>query len=77
VKHKLKIPKLGVAMDEGSIVQWHVQTGDTVEAGQVIYTLATDKAESDIESPVNGTITIIGELEEDYPVGTVVASVEA
>ncbi|MCK0516704.1 biotin/lipoyl-containing protein [Williamsia sp. DF01-3] len=77
MKHKLKIPKLGVAMNEGSIVEWHVETGDTVKPGQVIYTLATDKAESEIESPVNGIITIIGEVDETYPVGTVVASVEA
>lgn len=77
MKHNLKIPKLGVAMEEGSIVEWNVQTGDTVQTGQVIYTLSTDKTESEIESPVNGTITIIGKVEEDYPVGTVIASVEA
>lgn len=77
MKHNLKIPKLGVAMEEGSIVEWNVQTGDTVQTGQVIYTLSTDKTESEIESPVNGTITIIGKVDEDYPVGTVIASVEA
>lgn len=38
--------------------------------------LATDKTETEVESPAAGQITIIGEVDEDYPVGTVVATIE-
>jgi pyruvate/2-oxoglutarate dehydrogenase complex dihydrolipoamide acyltransferase (E2) component len=76
MKYKLKIPKLGVTMEEGVITEWACETGTVVGAGQVIYTLATDKTEADIESPVAGEITIIGEVEVEYAVGTVVATVD-
>ena len=47
-----------------------------MEAGQPLYTLATDKTETEIESPIRGRISIIGEAETSYPVGAVVATIE-
>lgn len=75
--HEVRIPKLGVTMEEGSITEWLCADGDLVEAGEAIYTLATDKTETDIESPATGRITIKGEVERDYPVGEIVAVIEA
>lgn len=75
-EHEVRIPKLGVTMEEGQISEWLCSDGDVVEAGQPIYTVATDKTESDIESPADGTITIIGEVDQDYPVGTLVATID-
>jgi pyruvate/2-oxoglutarate dehydrogenase complex dihydrolipoamide acyltransferase (E2) component len=74
--HEIRIPKLGVTMEEGQITEWLCGNGDTVEAGEAIYTVATDKTETDIESPVSGRIAIIGEIEQDYPVGTLVATID-
>jgi pyruvate/2-oxoglutarate dehydrogenase complex dihydrolipoamide acyltransferase (E2) component len=73
---EVRIPKLGVAVEEGQITDWLCEDGDVVEAGQAIYELATDKTETEIESPAAGRITIIGEIEVDYPVGTLVATIE-
>jgi pyruvate/2-oxoglutarate dehydrogenase complex dihydrolipoamide acyltransferase (E2) component len=73
--HEVRIPKLGVTMEEGSITEWLCADGEVVETGQVLYTLATDKTETDIESPAAGTITLIGEVELDYAVGTLVATI--
>ncbi|WP_281182375.1 lipoyl domain-containing protein [Nocardia miyunensis] len=53
-----------------------VEDGDSVQPGDAIYTLATDKTETDIESPAAGTIRIQGEVERVYPVGTVVGRIE-
>jgi len=64
-------------MEEGSITEWFCADGEVVEAGQVLYTLATDKTETDIESPAAGTITIIGAVDLDYAVGTLVASIDS
>lgn len=76
-QHELRIPKLGVTMEEGQITEWLCRDGDTVEAGQPIYTIATDKSETEIESPAAGRITIIGEADHDYRVGTLVATVDS
>lgn len=69
---EIKIPQLGVTMTEGEITSWYAESGATVEAGELLYTVATDKTETDIESPVSGTLEIIGEVDTTYPVGTVV-----
>lgn len=72
MSHELRIPQLGVTMSEGEITEWMVATGDTVEEGQVLYVLATDKTETEIESPATGTIEVVGEIEKTYDVGTVI-----
>jgi pyruvate/2-oxoglutarate dehydrogenase complex dihydrolipoamide acyltransferase (E2) component len=63
-------------MEEGSITEWLCEDGELVEEGQVLYTLATDKTETDIESPAAGRLVIVGEVERDYPVGEIVATIE-
>jgi pyruvate/2-oxoglutarate dehydrogenase complex dihydrolipoamide acyltransferase (E2) component len=63
-------------METGSITEWFCADGDLVEEGQLLYTLATDKTETDIQSPTSGRIDIRGEVENDYPVGEIVAIIE-
>ena len=65
----LNIPKLGVSMTEGTLVEWLVADGATVDAGDVIYRLETDKVENDVEAPVAGVVHITGEEGETYDVG--------
>jgi pyruvate/2-oxoglutarate dehydrogenase complex dihydrolipoamide acyltransferase (E2) component len=72
---RLKIPKLGMSMAEGTIVEWLVSDGDRIEVDQPIYVLETDKTQNEIASPVAGTIKRIGELDVAYEVGTVIAEV--
>lgn len=71
----MRIPKLGVAVEQAQITEWLCENSAFVEDGEAIYVLATDKTETEIESPAAGQITIIGEVEVDYPVGTVVATI--
>ncbi|MEU1365535.1 biotin/lipoyl-containing protein [Streptomyces sp. NPDC005803] len=71
----VKLPKLGLTMQEGELVDWLVSDGDTVEAGQPIYLLGTDKVEQEIECPVAGTIQLVGETETKYQVGDVLAKI--
>lgn len=72
---EVRIPKLGVSMEDGVITTWYVSDGQHVTAGDVLYTLGTDKTDTDIESPATGTIRLIGELEVTYPVGEVIAEI--
>ena len=73
----LNIPKLGVSMSEGTLVEWLVQDGDQVAEGQVIYRLETDKVENDVEAPASGVIHITGEEGELYDVGATIGEIEA
>lgn len=72
---RLKIPKLGMSMNEATIVQWLVADGDAVQVGQPLYLLETDKTENEVSSPVAGVIKLIGMVDETYEVGTVIAEI--
>jgi pyruvate/2-oxoglutarate dehydrogenase complex dihydrolipoamide acyltransferase (E2) component len=72
---RLKIPKLGMSMTEATIVEWLVADGDSVQEGQPLYLLETDKTENEVPSPVAGVIKLIGAVDETYEVGTVIAEI--
>jgi pyruvate/2-oxoglutarate dehydrogenase complex dihydrolipoamide acyltransferase (E2) component len=71
----VRVPKLGTAMTEGSVTEWYFSDGDRVEEGELLYTLATDKTENDIESPASGVLSIQSDLDTDYEVGTTIAEI--
>jgi len=73
--HKIKIPKLGMAVDEATLAEWLVTDGARIEAGAPLYVASTDKVDQEITSPVTGTVRLIGELEQTYPVGTLIAEI--
>jgi pyruvate/2-oxoglutarate dehydrogenase complex dihydrolipoamide acyltransferase (E2) component len=72
----VNIPKLGISMTEGTLNNWLVADGDTVDQGQILYVLETDKVETEIESPAAGTVRLVGQPGEVYPVGALVAQIE-
>lgn len=73
---EVKIPQLGVTMQEGVLVEWLRSDGDSVSAGDPIYLLETDKAENEVEAPTDGVLRVKVEQGETYPVGTLVAVIE-
>jgi pyruvate/2-oxoglutarate dehydrogenase complex dihydrolipoamide acyltransferase (E2) component len=70
------IPKLGVSMTEGTLVEWMVTDGQTVEAGDILYRIETDKVENDIEAPVAGVMRISAAEGDTYDVGVQIGSIE-
>ena len=72
----ISIPKLGVSMTEGTLVEWMVSDGQQVRAGDVLYRLETDKVENDIEAPVAGVVRLTGVAGETYEVGTQIGTIE-
>jgi pyruvate dehydrogenase E2 component (dihydrolipoamide acetyltransferase) len=52
--HQVIMPKLGQTMEEGTIVEWFKQEGDEVQRGEVLFTVETDKATLESESPARG-----------------------
>ncbi|MCK4373831.1 MAG: hypothetical protein KAX19_00840 [Candidatus Brocadiae bacterium] len=75
---EVKLPPLGDdAPDEAEISFWYVEEGDTVEEGQDMVEMVTDKAAFTVPAPVGGTIRSITAAEGDkVQVGQVMAIVE-
>ncbi len=73
---KIEMPKLSDTMEEGVIAKWNVKEGDTVEAGDIIAEVETDKATMDVEVFDAGTILKIVPGEGDaVPLGGLIAVV--
>jgi pyruvate dehydrogenase E2 component (dihydrolipoamide acetyltransferase) len=68
------MPKMGDAMEEGTILKWLVSEGDEVEEGDPIAEIETDKAQMEIEAEDSGTVhEFIAEEGQDVPVGEAIA----
>ena len=66
---EIKMPQLGLTMEEGTVAQWLKQEGDTVAKGDVLLEITTDKLTSEIESEADGVLLkIVAEEGEDVPV---------
>jgi pyruvate dehydrogenase E2 component (dihydrolipoamide acetyltransferase) len=52
----IPMPKVSSDMKEAILLEWHVQEGDVVIAGDVLFEIETDKATFEIESERDGTI---------------------
>jgi pyruvate dehydrogenase E2 component (dihydrolipoamide acetyltransferase) len=53
------LPQLSISMEEGKVLRWLVEDGDTVEAGQPIVEIETDKATVEVEAPAEGRVRIL------------------
>jgi pyruvate/2-oxoglutarate dehydrogenase complex dihydrolipoamide acyltransferase (E2) component len=68
------MPKWGMSMQEGHLVQWLVAVGDSVVEGQVLANVETEKVDAEIEAPQAGVVSeILVEAGTDVEVGTVIA----
>src|ERR687894_334801 len=75
---ELKVPTLGMDMEEATILRWLVEEGAEVEKGEPVLEIDTDKTSFEIEAPAGGTIrNLRGEEGETLPVGTTLAYVTA
>lgn len=67
------MPKLGMSMKEGTVSVWNKEIGETVNKGESIASINSEKIEMEIESPAEGTILDIKVPEgEGVPPGTVI-----
>ena len=73
---EIRIPKIGMSATEMSIAEWMFADGDQVNAGDVLYTVETDKTTTEIEAQDSGILRVIGTEGEPYPVGTLVGTIE-
>ncbi len=62
---EVKLPELGEGVEEASISRWLVKEGDTVQAGDPILEVATDKVDTEMPAPVSGKILKINVRENE------------
>ena len=59
------MPQMGDSVTEGTILEWHKQEGDSVEADEPIVEISTDKVDADVPAPAAGTIVNIKAADGD------------
>ena len=70
------MPALGIAQDTGKLLEWLVQEGQTVQKGQPLMVIETDKTTVEIEAPASGILANVrARAGEDIPVGQVIAHI--
>ncbi|RMF27417.1 MAG: 2-oxo acid dehydrogenase subunit E2, partial [Bacteroidetes bacterium] len=71
---ELIMPKMGESIMEATILKWVKQVGDRVEADETVLEIATDKVDSEVPSPVSGTLVeILYPENETVPIGKPIA----
>jgi len=63
----VKLPELGESVTEGTVTRWLKQVGESVEVDEPLLEVSTDKVDTEIPSPVAGTLLEI-RVEEDETV---------
>src|SRR5437762_864918 len=72
---ELKMPKLGESVTEGTIGKWLKQPGEKVEKYDLLVEVQTDKVNTEIPSPVAGTLKAVNVKEGDtVPIGALLAT---
>ena len=69
------MPALGADMTTGRVIQWLVQEGDPVKSGDVVAVVETHKGAIDVEIFLDGVIEHLAPLEQEFPVGAILAHV--
>ena len=78
MEHEVKIPDVGEEVTEVEIAKWHVEVGANVTKGDPLAELLADKAEIDLESDFEGTVTKVLQPEGAVvEVGGTVATIES
>jgi len=77
VAHRFLLPDIGEGLEEAEVVEWLVAVGDVVARDQPLVEVLTDKASSELPSPVAGTVLRLGAVEgERIQVGEVLIEID-
>jgi pyruvate dehydrogenase E2 component (dihydrolipoamide acetyltransferase) len=74
---EIVMPKLGMTMVEGTVAEWLVPDGATVEAGTAVFRLTTEKIDFEVEADVPGIVRHVAPVDAVVPVGGIVGYILA
>jgi pyruvate/2-oxoglutarate dehydrogenase complex dihydrolipoamide acyltransferase (E2) component len=77
MKITMKLPRIGMNMEEATIVKWHKQPGEAFKTGDILYEIETEKVSQEFAATADGTLLEQCVAEGDnVPVGGRVCVVE-
>ena len=72
---EVTLPALGESVTEGTVTRWLKQVGDSVSVDEALLEVSTDKVDTEIPSPVAGTLLEIKAAEDEtVEVGAILAA---
>ena len=67
---QLVMPKLGLTMTEGVLLEWHVSAGDSFRTGDMLFVVETEKVANEVQADIDGIIDeLLVEEGDTVPVG--------
>lgn len=74
---EVKVPAVGESITSGILSVWHKQEGETIAAGDILFTLETDKVSTEVNAPEGGVVHLEVAEGEEVKIGQTVARIEA
>ena len=74
---EVNMPKVAMAMNEGTVVEWTLPEGGSIEKGEHLLTVETEKVAYELEAPATGLLHIITPVGDTVPTGEVIAMLAA
>ncbi|MGA9239127.1 biotin/lipoyl-containing protein, partial [Robiginitalea sp.] len=76
-KFELKLPQMGESVAEATLTSWLKEVGESIEADEAVFEIATDKVDSEVPSEVDGVLLEkCFEVDDVIKVGQTVAIIE-
>src|SRR5262245_63679264 len=70
------MPRLGLTMAEGTVIEWHAQRGAAIEKGAVLLTVESEKAQVEVEAFTTGVLAAVYvEAGMTVPVGALLGAI--
>ncbi len=77
MKVRLKLPRLSMSMEEGTLTAWLLESGGAFREGDPLYAVETDKATTEVEAPCSGVLVeVLVQAGTDIEPGTEVCVVD-
>jgi pyruvate dehydrogenase E2 component (dihydrolipoamide acetyltransferase) len=71
------MPKLGLTMETGKIVEWKAAEGGEIKEGEILLIVETEKITYEVEAPATGLLHIVVAAEEEVPVAELIGIIAA
>ncbi|GIU92853.1 MAG: hypothetical protein KatS3mg011_1759 [Acidimicrobiia bacterium] len=78
MRHTVKMPRAGETAEVVVILEWLVEPGSRIAAGDPLVTVETDKVSVDIAAPVGGTLVeLLAQPDDEVPIGSPICVIES
>lgn len=78
MKRRIKLPPLGEGVGEAVVIEWVCSVGERIKEGDPLLSVELDKIDTDVPSPVTGTVSeIMAAPGDTVTVGQIICTVES